>query len=87
MTCPRPHCGGLLLLRSVVTEEGWVQQCVCVGCGRLVGPTPARDPYGPPRVRFTNEVELALVERTDPVVSPVDAHNDDSEPLLGRLGV
>ena len=87
MTCPRPHCGGLILRRHVLTVEGRVMQDVCVACGRLVGFMPAKDPYRAYRVSFSVEVERALVERIDPVVPPGDAHNDDNDPLPGRLGV
>ena len=81
MSCPRPNCGGLLLTREVVTTEGLVSQTVCHACGRSQGASPARDPYGPPRVRFTDEVEaeLAATERSD---GPACREYDHSEDIL-----
>lgn len=32
--CPRPHCGGLLLQRAVVTEDGSCEEVVCAACAR-----------------------------------------------------
>lgn len=60
MICPRPHCGGLLLLRLVVTVEGEVEEAVCHACGRRAGPARIRDPYGDYRVQFRTDVEAAL---------------------------
>ena len=36
MTCPRPHCGGLILDRSILDAEGWYLQRICAACGRGV---------------------------------------------------
>lgn len=77
MVCTRPHCGGLLIMRMVVTCEGEVQQFVCVACGRMADRGSARDPYGPPRVRFTEAVEAALCERPDESGSLGYGHSED----------
>jgi hypothetical protein len=34
--CPRPHCGGLIALRDVVTVEGSCSELYCVACSRSV---------------------------------------------------
>lgn len=79
MTCLHKGCGGLLANRTVVTREGVLEQDYCVSCGRLRDRGVVSDPYGPPRVRFTPEVEAALHERADECVSPEYAHNDDTD--------
>lgn len=79
MICGRKGCGGLLANRTVVTREGMLEQDYCVSCGRLCDRGVVSDPYGPPRVRFTPEVEAALHERADESVSPEYAHNDDTD--------
>lgn len=69
----------MLLARDVVTREGVLSQTVCHACGRSQGASPARDPYGPPRVRFTDEVEeeLALTERSDGASCQEYDHSED----------
>ena len=57
--CRRPHCGGLLLARDVVTVEGVVREVVCSACGRSIL-LAIRDPYGLYRVRFSPQVERSL---------------------------
>ena len=42
--CPRPHCGGLVVLRDVVTLDGACEELVCSSCGRSL-PTRFREPY------------------------------------------
>ena len=32
--CPRPHCGGLVLARQVITESGACEELVCANCAR-----------------------------------------------------
>ena len=49
--CPRAHCGGLLILRAVVTHSGGCDELVCSSCSRtrLLA---IREPYVPtPSVR------------------------------------
>jgi hypothetical protein len=44
--CPRPHCGGLLMLRAVVTIEGSCDELVCASCARS-RVLALREPYRP----------------------------------------
>lgn len=64
--CPRPHCGGLLLHRDVISSEGRLQEVYCHLCGRTVA-AQAEPVYRPCRVRFSPEVEGALGERFEVV--------------------
>ena len=49
--CPRPHCGGLLILRAVVTVDGSCDEVVCSSCSRSVV-LALHEPYRPmPRAR------------------------------------
>lgn len=57
--CPRPHCGGLLLTREVLTEEGRLQETYCAACSRLYEVIGVH-PYDPYRVRFRDDVEAFL---------------------------
>lgn len=34
--CPRPHCGGLLMGRVVVTVDGSCDELICSSCARAV---------------------------------------------------
>lgn len=66
MRCQREGCGGLLLHREIVTEEGLLQQWYCSGCARIQE-SKVEAPYQPYRVRFTEDVEAALESRADGV--------------------
>lgn len=57
--CPREHCGGLLLTRSVQTDEGCLEETYCASCSRLYTAR-STDPYRPCRVRFSESVEAFL---------------------------
>ena len=49
--CVRPHCGGLLILRAVVTVDGSCDEVVCSSCSRSVV-LALHEPYRPmPRAR------------------------------------
>lgn len=63
MICPREHCGGLIVWRSVVTAEGVLEEWVCAACSRPVAPSLVVEVYGPCRVRFREEVEAELRAR------------------------
>ena len=63
MICPREHCEGLIVWRSVVTREGELEEWVCSTCSRPVAPALVVEVYGPCRVRFKAEVEAELARR------------------------
>jgi hypothetical protein len=76
--CPRPHCGGLLLLRAVVTVDGSCEEQVCVACSRaqLVA---IREPYRPMTVSRDPEVAAWLSPPTTPGSGP---ESDDSAGIV-----
>ena len=62
-TCPRDHCGGRLLARVVIGEEGQVRELWCHLCSRtwVVKIETAYRPV----IRFRPEVEAALTVKAD----------------------
>lgn len=62
--CPRSGCGGMLLARAVLTEEGEVRELACHLCARTFQVVVCQ-PYGPHRVQFRREVEASIVEKAD----------------------
>jgi len=63
--CPRPHCGGLVILRYVASPEGALQEHYCTSCARS---SDLRPVHPPPRPRLT--VSRACEEALDRVCTP-----------------
>lgn len=57
--CPRPHCGGLIVLRDVLTTEGGLKERYCTACSRAYG-AEFDVVYDPPRLALTMAQEAAL---------------------------
>lgn len=57
--CPREFCGGLLLTRSVLTDEGRLEETYCAACSRLYA-AHSTDPYRAHRIQFSPAVEAFL---------------------------
>ena len=82
--CPRVHCGGLLILRAVVTIDGSCDEVVCSSCARSAL-LAIREPYVPtPSVR---DPRLARLLVPDPHRVRVDPDSDDSEGSAVPLAV
>lgn len=81
--CPRPHCGGRVFEREVVTIQGAVRERVCHLCSRswLVK---VLSPYRPVRVQFRPSVERALVEKAEGFFAGASARRepDHSEDIV-----
>lgn len=56
---PCPRCGGLVLLRDVVTDEGRLREHYCSGCSRTSNPVMEETPP-PSRLTLTEACESQL---------------------------
>lgn len=72
--CPRPYCGGLLILRAVVTMDGSCDELVCSSCSRS-RVVAVREPYRPVKREADGRVELLL---SPPRVRDFGSESDDS---------
>ncbi len=62
--CPRPHCGGLLVERSVVTHDGVCMELVCASCARSAV-VKILEPYPPLRVSADPNADRFFSSRED----------------------
>lgn len=83
--CPRPHCGGLVILRFVASPEGAFQEHYCTSCARS---SDLRPVHPPPRPRLT--VSRACEEALERVCTPSPPSRrrgsdrfDDSTDIVG----
>lgn len=63
--CPRPYCGGLLVLQMVVTVDGSCDAVVCMSCARS-RVLAFREPYRPLRLSRDPVVETLLAPPKTP---------------------
>lgn len=80
MRCQRVHCGGLLVGRHVLTEDGRLWEHYCVNCGRATL-VRVECVYTPPRLRLsaTQEAKLTrMVSSKAPPSSSFQTGLDDS---------
>lgn len=86
--CPRPHCGGLIALRSVVTLDGCCEEVYCLACARSALRR-VLEPYVPiPSVRDPVLASLLIPDRPTPaapdsedsggIVWPSAAHDTEA---------
>ena len=64
-TCPRPHCGGVIVSRSTITESGSCEELICVACSR-VRLVSFREPYTPVKMERKAVEEELLSPRAEP---------------------
>ena len=57
--CPRPHCGGLVIERGVLTPEGFLREAYCTACARSSSPR-LEAPRPPARLRLSEACEAKL---------------------------
>ena len=75
--CPRPHCGGLLMEREVVTHEASCREVYCASCARTCVQV-IREPYVP------------LARAQDPLLaslSEVASHGDAGQDGDDNVGI
>lgn len=77
--CPRPHCGGLVLIRQVITGCGACEELFCANCARtkLVR---LEEPYRPMPAERDVRVERLL---TPPAAPPRAAQGIDDSMDIG----
>jgi hypothetical protein len=75
--CPRPHCGGLLLVRAVVTHDGSCEEVYCASCSRA-SLLAVLEPYTPIPEGPDSAWASLLVPEPDPAPSP------DTDDSVGR---
>lgn len=68
--CPRPHCGGLVLARQVITESGACEELVCANCARTTL-VRLEEPYRPlPSERDARAERLMTPPAAPPRAAP-----------------
>jgi hypothetical protein len=79
--CPRPHCGGLIALRAVVTLDGTCEELYCSSCARSVLQR-VLEPYVPiPSVRDPRVDALLVPDReAGDVDQGIEGNGDIVEP-------